>query len=427
MILSCVLGLIIALLLYFGAKSLAVQFGKPGLETPLRILAPTTFIVAVLGCFRGYFQGFGNMVPTAISQIAEQVINAVVSILASSQVTLIISSGNKAELRAAGGTMGTLAGAFVSLMIIAGLYIKTESHKSEKLTIASDEAKLITKSLFFVMIPIILSQTVYQIGFTLDDFIFAKIMGAKGFDETYVTNIQGVFNTQYNQLINLPVGIATAFGVSVLPRISKAIANKNKVQADKNICELVKMNSLIVFPAAIGLSICSDEIMQVLFPTLGKLQPLAVNLICYGSIAAVFYSFSTISASILQGGNRFKVPVINSAISLSIHVVLVVVLLMKTNLQVYALLIGDIVFPLILLILNWRVILKVTHPKIKFKENVVKPLLGAVIMGLMVIITKIILKNIGVGYLIKLILEVSVGGLSYILFVLKNKIVINKR
>ena len=247
MILSCVLGLIIALLLYFGAKSLAVQFGKPGLETPLRILAPTTFIVAVLGCFRGYFQGFGNMVPTAISQIAEQVINAVVSILASSQVTLIISSGNKAELRAAGGTMGTLAGAFVSLMIIAGLYIKTESHKSEKLTIASDEAKLITKSLFFVMIPIILSQTVYQIGFTLDDFIFAKIMGAKGFDETYVTNIQGVFNTQYNQLINLPVGIATAFGVSVLPRISKAIANKNKVQADKNICELVKMNSLIVF------------------------------------------------------------------------------------------------------------------------------------------------------------------------------------
>lgn len=100
---------------------------------------------------------------------------------------------------------------------------------------------------------------------------------------------------------------------------------------------------------------------------------------------------------------------------------------MKTNLQVYALLIGDIVFPLILLILNWRVILKVTHPKIKFKENVVKPLLGAVIMGLMVIITKIILKNIGVGYLIKLILEVSVGGLSYILFVLKNKIVINKR
>ena len=56
-----------------------------------------------------------------------------------------------------------------------------------------------------------------------------------------------------------------------------------------------------------------------------------------------------------------------------------------------------------------------------------KPSLGAVIMGFMVIIAKIILKNIGCGYLIKLILEVSVGGLSYILFVSKNKIAINKR
>lgn len=48
----------------------------------LRIFAPTIFFSGLLGVLRGYFQAHGTMVPTSFSQIVEQILNAVVSILA---------------------------------------------------------------------------------------------------------------------------------------------------------------------------------------------------------------------------------------------------------------------------------------------------------------------------------------------------------
>lgn len=47
----------------------------------LRVLAPCILIVAILGVFRGFFQGNGSMIPTAVSQIIEQIVNAVVSVV----------------------------------------------------------------------------------------------------------------------------------------------------------------------------------------------------------------------------------------------------------------------------------------------------------------------------------------------------------
>ena len=39
----------------------------------MRVLAPCVLIVAVMGVFRGFFQGNGSMIPTAFSQVLEQV------------------------------------------------------------------------------------------------------------------------------------------------------------------------------------------------------------------------------------------------------------------------------------------------------------------------------------------------------------------
>lgn len=109
-----------ALLLYFGAD----YFTGTLLKTPLscialKVLAPTIFIVALLGVFRGFFQGLNTMMPSAFSQVAEQILNAVVSVVAA---YMLYSYGKKvgavlgdadnyaAAYGAAGGTLGTSAG-----------------------------------------------------------------------------------------------------------------------------------------------------------------------------------------------------------------------------------------------------------------------------------------------------------------------------
>ena len=251
MLVSVIVGALAAMGLYFGADGLAGVYNKTGLEMPLKVLAPTTFIVSVLGCFRGYFQGYGNMVPTALSQIIEQIINAVVSIIAAGQITvLIIGSSNEAALRAMGGTMGTCAGAMAALVCVMIIYYKNNSGNKIRMSISYTEVKEIFASLLSLMIPIILSQTIYQIGYTVDDYLFADIMSLKGFKETYITDLQGVFNTQYTQMINLPIGMATAFGVSVIPKLTTAFSTKNKLKINHNIAQLIKMTGMVVLPAA---------------------------------------------------------------------------------------------------------------------------------------------------------------------------------
>ncbi len=46
-------GMIAMNVLFFGAGVMEKLYHKPGIYRPLRVLAPTTFIVALLGVFRG--------------------------------------------------------------------------------------------------------------------------------------------------------------------------------------------------------------------------------------------------------------------------------------------------------------------------------------------------------------------------------------
>ena len=71
-IIGVITGGAAALLVFFGAgfiENVVYGGGIPGLAIPLRVLAPTIFLVAILGVLRGFFQGQGTMIPTAVSQI----------------------------------------------------------------------------------------------------------------------------------------------------------------------------------------------------------------------------------------------------------------------------------------------------------------------------------------------------------------------
>ena len=83
MMFSVVIGLIAAAICYFGAGFFAEKvLNMPDTVYAIRVLSPAIFIMAVLGVLRGYFQGQSTMIPTAVSQLLEQIVNAGISIAA---------------------------------------------------------------------------------------------------------------------------------------------------------------------------------------------------------------------------------------------------------------------------------------------------------------------------------------------------------
>lgn len=387
MVYAIIVGVLAMNFLFFGSGFIEKIYHRPGLARPLQILAPTTFIVALLGVFRGYFQGYGDMVPTSISQIIEQIFNAAVSVVAVRQcVRIYKGSADVASYGAAGGTLGTLAGAASALIFIVYLFYKTRSRYQRRRRRGeprerAESNRAIYRGLFFTIIPVILSQTIYQISYTIDDLLFGNLMALQGYADKVVSSLQGVYNTQYNQLVNLPVAIATAMAASTLPSIVVSHMQHDVRAVHKKITSVIKVNMVIAFPSAVGLAVLSDPIMRMLFPTLETYRPQAVTLMAVGSSAVVFYALSTLTTSILQGNNYMRLPVIHSAISLGIHIILIGILLGFTDLNVYALVICNVIFPIIVSVLNCQSITEKVGYQWEFTNTFFKPFIASLIMG----------------------------------------------
>lgn len=424
-----------ALFLYFGADLLAAMYSTPELTRPLKVLAPTVFIVAIVGVLRGYFQGASTMIPTALSQIFEQIFNAIMSIwgvwfcmnkLASSelaayaeQFTGVDAAGGvagaiqegysvqKSSYGAAGGTLGTLVGAAIALLFLAYtfyIYKPTIDKRNRRDQFGITESHMdIFKLIVATVIPVIISQTIYQIGYVIDDLIFSRIMYMKGMENTVRKSLQGVFNSQYTLLINVPIAMATAMAASSIPSIVTSFTTGRKREVNDKIGGVIKFVMAISFPSAVGLAVLATPIMDILFPRLGKYNIVGANLLHYGSIAIVFYSLSTITSSVLQGLNHMNIPVRNSGISLSIHLVLMIVLLYFTDFNVYVLLFGDVTFPMLISIMNWFCVKKYVGYKQEIKKTFVIPLIASLIMGAAAWIVYAGISMLGSGKIIEII------------------------
>ena len=383
---SLAVGVAAALFLFFGADFLEELYARDGLAKPLRIVAPTVLVMSALGILRGFFQGKNTMVPTAVSQLLEQIVNAVVSILAISlMMNAFAQSPEQSAYGAAGGIMGTLAGALAALCFLIFLFFLCKPHIRRQLSAdtgsAAESASALTRALLVTVVPVILSQTVYQIGFTLDDLIFGNLMDAKGFDNNTISSLQGVFNSQYNILINAPVAVATAMASSTIPSIAASTAAGDKREIRRKVRGVIKFNMAVAIPAAVGLAVLARPLLTLLFPSLGDYRDLAANLLYYGSSAVVFFALSTITSAVLQSVNQMRTPVIHGAISMALHVLLLFFLLKWTDLGIYALIIGNVTFPLLVCVLNWRSVGRALSYRQEWQKTFVIPLLASVIMG----------------------------------------------
>ncbi len=380
---AVVVGLAFTGLLYFGSDFIAtVIYKTPQVAYPLKVLAPTIFVFSLMGVFRGFFQGKNTMIPTAISQVLEQIVNAIVSIVAAYLfMEAHDAASDIAAYGAAGGTLGTLIGALTGLIFLAltfAMYypgFKRRVHRDK--THNTESYSAIYLMLFMTIVPVILSQTVYQLNNSLDDVLFKQIMTGKGFDTDQSTIWQGYYS-KYILLTNVPISISAALGTAVIPSIVSAIAIGNHREVRSSINTAVKFNMLIAIPAAIGLTVLGTPIFNMLFRNCNTIES---NMMIFGSIGIIFFALSTITNSILQAINLMRMPVIHSAIALVIHVGFVAALLKFTGLGIYAMVIGNVTFPIVICILNWYQIAKNMDYRQEIKKTFVMPLLSAGIMG----------------------------------------------
>ncbi|MFR8226389.1 MAG: polysaccharide biosynthesis C-terminal domain-containing protein [Lachnospirales bacterium] len=389
LIYATVVGALAGAVLWFGADLFAQLLGMPFCRYALKTLAPTVWIMAYLGVLRGYFQGHGTMVPTAVSQLFEQIVNAVVSIGAASW---LVKKGLEADLvygeteyassfGAAGGTLGTGAGAAIALaffLLLLFLYrpVMRRQLKKDK-TGREDSFGKIAAVLTITILPIVLSSTVYNISSVLDNYLFASGLRALG-EEDQMAALWGVFG-EYHLLFNIPVALANALSSSLIPALANAVAMRDRKAAVQRTRTAIRFSMIIAIPAAVGLSVLAEPICNLLFASHDN--ELLIKLMVAGSAAVVFFSLSTMTNAILQGTNHMSAPLIHSAIALIPHVLFLVIFQRVMGLGIYSVVYSNVLFALVVCILNQLAIRKYLRYRQEYKKTFLVPIACSAIMG----------------------------------------------
>ena len=381
------IGIVVSAIIFYGAEFFANAWGYPSAVYAIKVLAPVLLIMSVLGVLRGFFQGMGTMMPTAISQILEQIANAIVSIVGAMFLfKLGKDAGQSAALGAAGSTLGTLVGAsvaFIFLVFVYMMYVPVLKRQLHRNRMAPEESyKDLSKELMLTIVPVLLSTTVYNFSSILDSAVFGNIC-SRVYDmkESIYSSMYGIYSGSYKLLTTAPIAIASALSSAIVPSIIRSITSGDKETAIKKIESSMRLTMVVAIPAGMGLSVLGGPILKLLFRIDPADMEYASKIMILSVVTVIVFSMSTISNAVLQGINRMKTPIINAVIGMVIHYIVLVLMLIIFKPNLFAVVICDIIFGLSVCVLNAISIYRYMGYKQELFRTFILPLIASAIMG----------------------------------------------
>lgn len=412
---AVIAGGIAALVCIFGA-SILVPDNMANARLALQMLAPTIFVSGILGVFRGYFQAYRNMLPTSISQILEQIAVATVALLASGFMVRHFAYAGEDTLQrwsAAGATMGTGAGvctAFLFMFFVYRVNHKTIAKKIKNDRVSVNESyRSIMKIILLIAAPIILSAFIYNVNGYINGVMYTSILGWKGVPNSLVKQNYAEYGF-FMTLINIPLTLASTAPTSMMPEVSAQYAIGDLEETKRKIDQATWIAMLISIPASVGLAALAQPVTRLIFPST---EGVAGQLMVIGVITVILNSTSNISNGVLQAIGKANIPMINAAISLGVDIVFLALVLVFTNMGIYAVVLAMVVYALVMCVLNDRALKKYLGYKNPWRSAYFVPILASIPMGIVaVVVYKLVYVVIGSNF-ISLIPSIALAMVVY--------------
>ena len=327
----------------------------------------------MLGAYRGYYQGYGNMIPTAISQVLEQssklVFGLVFAFLFLKQDAIL-------------GVFGALLGISVSEIISFIFFIFLNKKKVKKQQVALNKVDYINfiKQVF----PVSITYVLLPLSSLIDSFLIVNLLSLSGFVTSFATSLYGIETGMILPLINMPNVLVSAFALESLPEISYRLSKNEDVT--KQISLMFKIVLMFIVPCGIGMFILARPILNVIFPTLNEnMLQIAVNLLKFSVFEMFFLSFITITNALMQALNKTKKSATSLLIGIVLKVIFTIIFVFNKSINIYGLVFASILCYFVASIINIQQIKKQTNFRLSFAE-ITSPLISGIIMAFVVLV-----------------------------------------
>lgn len=377
----CCIGLLTSILMFFGSDYIARLHMLPEAAYCFKALAPALFFVALMCAYRGYMQGMQQMVPTAISQVVEQVGKLVVGL---SLAFMLLDQGP--EYAAMGALIGVTVSELLALLYVMLSYRRRWPKIRARLECSvRREVEPVAGRLIAIALPITIGASISPLSSVVDSALIIRILLKLGYAKETAQTAFSLMRTNVATLTNMPGVLTMALAMSLVPAISAFSAKRDHAGIQDTARLGLKLALIIGLPCAVGLFVLASPILSMLYPNLteGELT-LAVDLMHTSSIGVIFLSLVQSMTGVIQGMGKPNVPVFNLFIGFVLKVASLLALMNIPQVNIQGAAVSTVVCYAFAGIADTIYVIRRAKLRLGLVDVLLKPVLSSGVMGFVV-------------------------------------------
>ena len=363
-----VLGIIGSLVMFLCAEPFAMLLKSSKAVYSIMAIAPTVLFICISSAYRGYFQGLGTMMPTAVSQVIEALGKLFIGLLFAH---IAFGAGFDAEMVAAFAVMGLTLGTAISALYLALSKKIKDSHETP--VIQSKGGGRIAAELMRTAVPVTLSSAVISLTKVIDMTMILRRMQTVGFSENQAFSAYGNYTTLAVPLFSVAPALISSVALPLVPALSSAIAAKDAIGQVKATSDAVKLALIVSMPISLGLSVFSKPILSLIFPREPEAVTMSAPLLSVLGLSVAMSCLITVSNSVLQAYGRPTVPIRSMAAGTTVKIILAYFLIGNREVNIMGAPISTLFCDLTIVIINLYYVNKYLPAPLSAKDLMWRP------------------------------------------------------
>ena len=409
-----VFSIFCSLILVFGARGFATLQGNKDATICYLGLAPAIVFVGLLSGFRGYFQGFEKMLPSAISGFVEQFFKLVFGLFFA---WLFMKKGvSYAVLGAMLGISLSEVFALFYMFVTYVVYRKKHKENSDNQSYDLLSTRQTAKKILSTSIFITLGGLIMPLGMLVDSALIINILKNVGFSTKMATTLFGLETGTVGSIVNMPVVLSLSLATAILPCVCSKKSQNDLEGAKKAVSKALFLAIMIALPASLGCYALANPIIKILYGHSLSAEniKIATNILEVASISIFYLAMVQVSAGVLQGISLVYVPAISLSVGMILKIVLNVVLVRIPSVNILGAEVANSFCYFVALLINLIVIKKQGFLQFSFK------IFGILILSSLTLGAKYIYKffiNASLNFYLAFTMSVLIVVVVYLLFV----------
>jgi O-antigen/teichoic acid export membrane protein len=313
-------GILSFLIMYITAPGLAelvmdksndetVKITAADVTTVIRAVSFALIVVPFMSLIRGFFQGHQSMGPSAVSQVVEQIVR-IVFVLAGAFFVLNVLEGDMVTAVSV-ATFAAFIGALGSLGVLGWYWLKRKPHLDKLLEedkkMMDISLKDIYKEILLYAAPFVFVGIANPLFQFVDMMTFTRAMMSVGFSQNEASSAFSVLNFQSHKLVIIPVSLATAFSLTLVPSITKAFTENDRKGMRRQLDQTFQVLMYLTVPAAIGIAILAEPMYTIFYAH----NDLGTEVLTTYAPVAILFALFSVTAAILQGINEQRFTILS--------------------------------------------------------------------------------------------------------------------